>query len=149
MTRPAPLPTNARPTRRGTAARAWLALAITLSLLFSQTLGLLHRTIHAPADLNGNPWQVVVKNTAGGTGEAGRFVASLVPKHDDAHRCSAFDQLSLGSALTGDRAAAVCLPAAAGLEPVFRRFRLAADESKHDFQARAPPVTGRLEPQRG
>jgi hypothetical protein len=124
------------------APRAWPALVLALSLVLSQTLGLLHRTVHAPATLQGNQAQVVVKNNAGRTSEAGRFIVSLVPKHDNAQGCDAFDQLSLGNALAGDLGAAICVPAAASPEPVLRGFHLATDESKHDFQARAPPVTG-------
>lgn len=116
-------------------------MAFALSLLLSQTLGLLHRTIDPPANPDGQQRQVVVQDGTGRTSEAGRFVASFVPKHDDAQRCSAFDQLSLGSALTGDLAAVICVPAASSPEPSPRWVHLAPDESKHDFQARAPPDT--------
>ena len=56
--------------------RAWLGLAIAASLVLSQSLGLLHRAVHGQADAKEEQRQVV-KNTAGPTGEAGRFVASL------------------------------------------------------------------------
>lgn len=141
MTTLAPLVNIAPPRRRGAAARAWLAMALALSLLLSQTLGLLHRTIDAPTH-QGSQRQLAVKNTAGSTSEAGRFVASLVPKHDDAKQCGAFDELSLGSALTSALAVAPSVPPAPSLEPSLREFHLAPDESKHDFEARAPPVTG-------
>ena len=53
--------------------RAWMGLAITLSLLLSQSLGLLHRTVHAPANPKGNQGQVVDKDTGSRTSEAGSF----------------------------------------------------------------------------
>jgi hypothetical protein len=139
-----------RPRRgRGIATRAWVALAIAVSLVLSQCLGLLHRTVDAPADAKRDQGQVVIKDTAGPTSEAGRFVASLVPRHDDAHHCDAFDRLSLGSALADDVTATGCEPAPWRLDSLVRPVGPASAESKHDFEARAPPGTPVVEPQRG
>jgi hypothetical protein len=127
------------PCARGrAAARAWAALAIALSLLVSQSLGLLHRTLHSPLAQAAQGQQFAAAAT-GATSEAGRLLASWVPKHDDARQCDAFDQLNLGSALAADGASPACEAAATGVATILR-FHLVPHSSRHDFQARAPPV---------
>jgi hypothetical protein len=135
--------------RRGTAMRAWVGLAVAISLVLSQSLWLLHRTVHAPANPKGDRGQVVAKDTVGPTSQAGRFAAALVPKHDYAHHCDAFDQLALGSGLVGEVTTTICASAVLRQDSILRPVDLASTESSHDFQARAPPGTRVVEPQGG
>ena len=87
------------------------------------------------------------RTPCGPTSQAGRFAAALVPKHDYAHHCDAFDQLALGSGLVGDVTTTICASAVLGQDSILRLVDLASTESRHDFQARAPPGTRVVEPQ--
>lgn len=127
--------------------KVWPALALGLALLFSQTLGLLHGVVHPSAGPKGEQGQAAVRSVIGASSEAGRFVASLVSKHDDTRRCEALDRLALGSTLESDPGAAIGIPSASGLEPRIGRLPALAEACKHDFQARAPPIAQWFQPQ--
>ena len=118
---------TASPTSRQRPPR-WFGLLLLLALLQAQTLGLLHRTAHAPslhgqalAALEGEP-----RADADGYGHA--------PQSDD---CRLYDQLALGELLPGAVAVLVAPPAQASAGPP--AAAPPATAAGPAYRARAPP----------
>jgi hypothetical protein len=121
-------------------------LLLGLALVSVQTLGLLHRVVHAPAlsaalqgDVGGlqAPDRVTAR-VAEGSAAATDFLAQLFASHQTGSDCRSYDQLSHGDSAAGVSAQVLPL-----VLPVLRPFVVAVDTLVRRpalVQARGPPM---------
>ena len=114
-----------------------VSLTLLVGLLWSATLGLLHRTVHA--GLSASPRVSVASTPPSARAEAPGLIDALLGEHRGASDCRLFDQSVTSDALTGvPPLPAWPLPVAAGLPAAV------ADAVRpcHPafFLARGPPV---------
>jgi len=105
-----------------------------VALVLAQTLGLVHRIVHAP--IGGHPPVSASASMAAGAG----WLKALFPGHSSEHGCDLYDQLSHADAVPEAPAAAIL---ARGLDAVPTRHsvgQIAAQAA--GFLARAPPLAG-------
>lgn len=111
--------------RPSPAAAALLALA----LLWAQALGLLHRLQHAPSTA-----EVAAVALADGTSDGG-----LYGHERKSESCKLYDQLALGDGVVAVAVTVAAVPAAEA--PARGAPSAAPGTHRHDYRARAPPLT--------
>jgi hypothetical protein len=129
--------------------RRMLCLAMLVALALAQTLGLIHRIVHAPA----GSYAAFVASSAGAgaafntgsTGAAAAFNTStdwlkaLFAGHASEQGCDLYDQFSHADGVPAAPAVVVLLAAADVASPSPAASRVAAQAA--GFLARGPPVT--------
>lgn len=104
------------------------AVLLALVLLWAQALGLLHRLQHAPA----------IGLAAVAVADAGSD-AGLYGHERKSESCKLYDQLALGDGVVTAVVADAVVPGAHA--PACRVPSTAPGLQRHDYQARAPPLT--------
>jgi hypothetical protein len=121
--------------RRHPTLHTMFAGLVLVALVMVQSLGLLHRIVHAGGAANDAPGvQALVDGAT--SGEAGSWLDRLFARHDQ-HGCDAFDQLTHTDALCGVAALPVTQPAAAAPAERHHAWQLAHQAA--GFLARGPP----------
>lgn len=125
-------------TRRSSPSTHTIVWLLTLALLFAQTLGLMHGTLHGPG--SAGPTASLVRVDGGGRAHADHgSIVSLFSSHASDADCRLYDQASHGSAAphVASLVLPVLLPSVA--VAIFEGEALARWAAL--FDARGPPLT--------
>lgn len=115
--------------------RRWLLAALVLALLFSQAVGVLHRTLHAPAP----PSVAAFHHESAQASEldAGTGLAALFPHLADESTCRLFDVVTSPGVSASVHE---FVPIQAGSPGVATAVAQAVAEASSHFDARGPPA---------
>ena len=105
-----------------------------LALVLAQTLGLVHRIVHAP--IGGHP---AMSASVSGAGDNG-WLKALFAGHSSEQGCDLYDQLSHADALPQAPTAAILVPDLDAVLPCHAVGQAAAQAA--GFLARGPPPAG-------
>lgn len=122
--------------RRHHTLRTTLAGLVLLALVTMQSLGLLHRIVHARGAADDAPRVQAMADAAMSAG-AGGWLDQLFAGHDQ-HGCDAFDQLTHTDALCGVPALPLAAPLATAPAQRHHAWHLAHQAA--GFLARGPPA---------
>jgi hypothetical protein len=135
-----PVRTNKPRNRARHAASSICLFALVLSLLLAQALGFMHGIEHAPRTHLQTVQLEPLHSTAAdaSTGARADWVIDLFAGHSEESTCQVFDQLSHGSALSGDTPAVGLLALTSFFLDTYRGATPPSQRSL--IQARGPPA---------